>query len=533
MRKTKIAAVIVLGVLAGWVIFNTLFDFYGGRPETPTQLMQLDSYDEGMSLREVFETFPAYGAGRADLRLLNDNNLAWAARWDLLDKARQSIDVSYFILKQDVFGIAFLSHLLKKAKEGVKVRILLDAYGSRLSWDLEGNDYLDALVNTGNVEIRMYRPLYDRVLQGIIHLSVAVAVASEHDKILVVDGKRAITGGRNIAKEYFSHPADAEMVFRDVEVEVSDQGAAQALTTAFETQFLSDGAEPVSSEILNLNTQKADLNRAYQAMDSWLRGEGQGRVKEIVSEAHEWREEMLAMAHLEGNLSTPLPPYLNAEIRVLDSAARFGMPGDAISLAGTRLVNSAREEIFIQNPYVMVSEETLGVFAQASKNGVPITLFTNSPEASESIVSQAFFLEQWPYILSAVPTLKLYANDDKQMVHAKLASFDNIVSLIGTYNLSPLSMATNSEIVIAVWSREFSRRLTQRPRKQLDQGRPGVYQYRIQRHPDGSAMVNEEGAPVVAFGPKDHIDMEDNEKNKFVLGVIKSVGAAAGVSPFF
>ena len=46
---------------------------------------------------------------------------------------------------------------------------------------------------------------------------------------------------------------------------------------------------------------------------------------------------------------------------------------------------------------------------------------------------------------------------------AKLAAIDNQLALIGTYNLDPLSMGFNGELVAAVWSDRFARRLLGKP----------------------------------------------------------------------
>ncbi len=531
-RRTTVLALIVVGLVG---VIYAAREHYIGQPNSSNPHMHLGAYREGMTLREVYDTFPRYGGGRAKLRLLEDNTVAWAARWDILDKASESIDISYFILKQDVFGAAFLGHLLRKAEQGVKVRILLDAFGTKLSWHLEGNDYLDTLVNTGNVEVRMFRPLLNRAIEGLLNMSLAVAVASEHDKILVVDGKYAITGGRNIATEYFVHPDEAEMVFTDLGVEVHDRGVARALTAAFEAQYQADSAKPVTRERVDLQSQRHKLELSYQAMDRWLR---KGRVPdalaaELQEEGLAWPKDLARAASIKGSLRQALPPYVEAETRILDSTTRFKSADDIITQASIRLVKSARKEIFIQNPYVVVADEAIDVFAEASQHGVPIVLFTNSPVAADSAVSQAFFLEQWPRLLAGIPSLRLYANAEDEMIHAKLATFDGVLSLVGTYNLSPLSMATNSEVVLAVWSPELAKKLTATPRARLAAGKPHVYQYLIVRNAEGSAQLDEEGAPIVEFGPRDHANLDDMKKLQTIRKAVKAAGMLPGVSTFF
>jgi phosphatidylserine/phosphatidylglycerophosphate/cardiolipin synthase-like enzyme len=535
MTKRKGFFLFLGAAIAVWVAINAMFDIRPDPPVAPDPTLQLAAYRSDMNLREVFETFPDHGAEHAELRLLQDNNLAWAARWDLLDKAKRSIDISYFILRQDVFGVSLLGHLLKKAQEGVKVRILLDAFGSRLSWHPQGNDYLDTLVNTGNVEVRMYRPLRNRVVEGLLRLSPVVALASEHDKILVVDDERTITGGRNIATEYFAHPDDAEFVFQDVEVEIRDRRIAQAMTKAFEAQYNSDDSGQITRESVDIQSQSRDLNMAYQAMKVWLSGKALSdeSARDMGAHGLGWVQELHDMRHLKGGLAKALPEYLRAESRVLDSVTRFKETDDTISQAGARLITSARKEIFIQSPYVVLADEAIELFAQASEREIPIVMLTNSPASTDSMVSQAFFLEQWPHLLARIPSLQLYGNGADQKIHAKIAAFDKVLSLVGTYNLSPESMAMNSEVMVAIWSSEFAEKLTANPRARLAAGEPKAYRYRIARNDDGTPRRDEDGEPIAEFGPEDHTESEKMTKLQIYRKTLKAADMLPGVSPFF
>src|SRR5512134_2324302 len=120
--KTIYAVPALLAFLAvAWVLGNLLLDVkLGGhnedRKETPLPA------PAGATLQDVFETFPRKGGTNSRIELLKSNTEAWAARWRLLAEARESLDVSYFILNQDVFGFSFLGHLLHKAREGVRIR---------------------------------------------------------------------------------------------------------------------------------------------------------------------------------------------------------------------------------------------------------------------------------------------------------------------------------------------------------------------------------------------------------------------------
>jgi phosphatidylserine/phosphatidylglycerophosphate/cardiolipin synthase-like enzyme len=45
--------------------------------------------------------------------------------------ARESIDLQYFIMDDDIFGYSLLGLIYKKVLEGVRVRVLLDARGTK------------------------------------------------------------------------------------------------------------------------------------------------------------------------------------------------------------------------------------------------------------------------------------------------------------------------------------------------------------------------------------------------------------------
>ena len=116
-----------------------------------------------LDLRGTFEGLPK--GSDATLRLLTANADAWAERWRLVAAAERTLDVNYFILHEDVFGVAFLGHLMVKARQGVRVRVVLDGLGTTLSRSLRGKDYLDELAEAG-VVVKTYRPLWTRWLPG-------------------------------------------------------------------------------------------------------------------------------------------------------------------------------------------------------------------------------------------------------------------------------------------------------------------------------------------------------------------------------
>ena len=458
------------------------------------------------TLREVFETLPTDGKENSRLNLIEDNTTAWVARWRLLAGSRENLDISYFILKQDIFGVAFLGHVLHKAREGLQIRILLDAIGTKMSRDISGNDYLDTLVNSERVTVKMYRPLFFRYLDLFLTLNPAAVIASNHDKILLSDGKLALIGGRNISKEYFSDPKDEEKAFYDTDILFSGPRIGAAVKAAFEAEFAGEQSRNVSRESVDIMDASEDLLLAYEAMDAWLRGKPVPlkTAAEIRRKNLPWIEDLKKLPHLRGALRKTLTGKIMSEMRLLDSRTRLLKADDPISSGLARMARSSRHEIFIQSPYLVLSKDAITVFEKASARGVRITVLTNSPVSSDNTLSQAFFLEQWPELMARVPTLRLYVAGDKHNLHSKIGAIDNQLALVGTYNLDPVSMAINSEIVAVIWSKQFSKRLLQKPRGLIAAGPPNVYEYRIARDKSGRPERDRDGRVVVGFGPMHH-----------------------------
>lgn len=508
--KIIIAIPALLAFLAvAWVLGNLLLDVkLGGhnedRKETPLPA------PAGTTLRDVFETFPRKGDTSSRIELLKSNTEAWAARWRLLAEARESLDVSYFILNQDVFGYSFLGHLLHKAREGVRMRVLLDALGTRMSLDVSGNDYLDTLVGIENVTLKMYRPLFFRFTDAFLTLNPVALAASDHDKILIVNGRFALTGGRNIGKEYFADPVDDPMAFRDMDVLLEGKEIGANLTDVFEANFESAEARATKPDAVDVVDWGEDLLLAYRAMDAWLRGrsvpeETRAAIRE---KGFSWLDDLAKLPRLRGALSENPARSVVAEVRLLDSRPRLLKSGDPVSVSLLRLVRSAKRDILLQTPYLVLPREIVSVLEEAAARGVRITVLTNSPLSSDNAQSQGFFLEQWPELLARVPTLRLFVFGDRHNLHSKVGTIDDRLALIGTYNIDPFSMAINGEVVAAVWSEPLARQVRAETQRFISRGPPVVYEYRIARDGQGRPKRDGDGKVVVAFGTENHASPE-------------------------
>jgi cardiolipin synthase len=133
--------------------------------------------------------------------LHQDGAQAYAALLNHIQGARQSLEICTFVLGRDAIGHAISAALMQQARAGVRVRLLLDGVGRYLG----GWPVLHELRHAG-VDVRIFVPLFSSARAGRTNLR-------NHRKMVVADGNRLWTGGRNLAREYFDHvpAADASL----------------------------------------------------------------------------------------------------------------------------------------------------------------------------------------------------------------------------------------------------------------------------------------------------------------------------------
>ena len=107
-----------------------------------------------------------------------------------IDGAKERINIEYFIIKDDVVGNAFIDILTKKAEEGIEVRLLVDALGSRKI----NKNKIDLFKKAGGK--------YGEFFPTVLKLFNSKINYRNHRKIVVIDDYIGYTGGFNIAREY-------------------------------------------------------------------------------------------------------------------------------------------------------------------------------------------------------------------------------------------------------------------------------------------------------------------------------------------
>ena len=120
-------------------------------------------------------------------------------------KARHHIHMEYYIYEPDTIGLEIADILMEKARQGVKVRLIYDDFGSR---GIRRN--LVHQLRQAGVEVHPFYKIRIIALANKINYR-------NHRKIIVIDGKTAFVGGINIANHYINDPAYPTPVYwRDI-----------------------------------------------------------------------------------------------------------------------------------------------------------------------------------------------------------------------------------------------------------------------------------------------------------------------------
>lgn len=161
--------------------------------------------------------FLFHAPAQADqVQLLDRGDQSLAAFYGAIAGAHASIDLATYVFEScDSVPKLLLNAMVEKARQGVHVRLLIDAYSLTEPTKSSLPAYLATIPN---FELRYYN---DAPSFLVINNNMR-----SHIKAFVVDGATYITGGRNMQDDYFG--LGAKMNYADHDLLVSGRSAATA-----------------------------------------------------------------------------------------------------------------------------------------------------------------------------------------------------------------------------------------------------------------------------------------------------------------
>lgn len=405
--------------------------------------------------------------GQTGVHVLETGEEALMARAWLVENAERSIEAQYFIWSTDNIGILAAEALLRAAERGVKVRVVVDDLMIKAP-----DKSLLALALHPNIEIKVYNPKHSvgtPLPRRVINMLVNFRGFNQrmHDKLVIVDGKVAITGGRNMAAEYYDY--NHKYNFRDRDAVVVGEAVAQ-MRASFERFWASPLTVGVEQRFDGIGLLKGNVRV------------GDAQVKAVYRDLHEYARSPENFAPEVRSAIAAVPQAferVSADMAwgrvdfVCDPPGKnetwIGLGGGgAAGRALAKLVAGARESVVIQSPYLVLSEEAVDLFAKAVARGVRFRIHTNSLASTDNLMAFSGYRNQRERLLNLGLEIFEYKPEpaiQRELmrrarpapgkrpifsVHAKSMVVDGAVAFVGTYNLDPRSQNLNTEVGIVV-----------------------------------------------------------------------------------
>jgi len=144
---------------------------------------------KGVTIKSIERMFQGKFSSATHIQLLWKGKESFETIFHAIKEAKRFIYLQFYIFKNDETGRALSELLKEKSREGVKVYLLYDHFGSfgtpRSFWKE---------MSQAGVHIRASHPFKWTAPFHYVH--------RDHRKLIVIDSKKAFTGGLNIANEY-------------------------------------------------------------------------------------------------------------------------------------------------------------------------------------------------------------------------------------------------------------------------------------------------------------------------------------------
>jgi putative cardiolipin synthase len=384
---------------------------------------------------------------------------ALAARLFLVDKAKSTLDVQYYIFENDTIGTVFTAHLLKAAQRGVKVRILLDDMGTT------GKDSLiQAVAAHPNIDLHLFNPnmLRTSFRNMALILDVEHLGKRMHNKALIADGMAAIIGGRNIGDVYFA--SSPETLFLDYDVLTVGE-VVRKLNKEFALYWNSPEVESSKKVLTDKNRlSKQELEKIVRyKLD---RFEKSNIGKQLANSSF---KKKIAQKSLVLTVAKSARLYYDHPSKVSHNESNSQYH---ISSQLSRNLKRIKKSAIIISPYFIPSEKMLKTLKQLREKGVEVTVLTNSLSATDVPPVYAGYQGSIKPLLEM--GIKLYEVKSRSFdtllqekgvkqlpsisLHTKMIVLDDNRLIVGSANLDPRSNKLNTELIVIIDSKKLARR---------------------------------------------------------------------------
>lgn len=431
---------------------------------------------------------------------LEEGDVSMVARAWLTEAAERTIDVQYFIFTADNVGLIAVDYLLRAADRGVRVRLLVDDF----MVEADANALL-ALDAHPNLEIRLYNPTTNigkNLPAKLFNLTTDFRGFNQrmHNKTFIVDGRVVITGGRNIADEYFDY--DHAYNFRDRDVLLLG-GASADVQRSFDA-FWSDALSVPVTSLVTKAVAPTDTGTAYRYLHDYACDPRNfwPQVRERIAMVPTTFARIRESGALVWSDSVTFVTDAPGKNAGTDGLGGGGASTDAL----IALIRSARTSVTIQSPYLVTTDVSQALFREAIARGVRVRVLTNSLASTDNLDAFSGYQRERETLLGMgvelyefkpdaavrrrVMTGALQTTLDYAPVfglHAKSMVVDGQIAVIGTFNLDPRSANLNTECLAIIRDGQIAGNLAKA--MEVDMSPENAWRTTATFNPDGEVRL--------------------------------------------
>lgn len=345
------------------------------------------------------------------VKMFEDTKEALDIRLAMINVANTTIDMSYLRMNFGEVGEYLVGSLIKKADEGIKIRIIIDG----LMYDK--SETMKALISHKNITKYVFEPtnfLLPHFNNNLIH-----------DKILLTDGKYGLIGGRNIGERFLNQNSDIITLDRDVLV----------YSNTDETESVIEMKEYLE-EVIDSKYAK-EIN--YKDNDKY-----QSIRYELVNKANSYISSI-------SNLDEMTVNSTKVEKASFIRSPLNRMNKKPIVFNTIEKLMEDETDIIIQSPYFTPSK-SLSKYYYNDVNK-DITFITNNMTANPNLGGVGGYFQVRKKMAK---NNTLYESQSKFANHAKSLVIGDDISIIGSLNMDNRSIHLSTESMLVIYSTEFN-----------------------------------------------------------------------------
>lgn len=399
---------------------------------------------------------------------LSNPHEAFAVRALLANAAERTLDVQYYIWRNDLTGILLLDSLRQAADRGVRVRFLLDD-----SANASIEPVLAALDAHPNIEVRLFNPLAIRSPRWINYIVDFSRVNRRmHNKSFTADNQATIIGGRNVGDEYFG--ATQDVLFSDLDV-LAVGNVVQDVSDDFDRYWNSDSAYPART--LLPDPEPGELKRLAEKAVSTATGTN---ARTFVTAL---QKTSLVHDLLNDNIELEWAPTLMLSDDPRKALGKL-VPQDTVAYDLHRYFGNPKYHLDLVSSYFVPTKLGADFLIKLANEGIAVRILTNSLAATDVPAVHAGY-EKWrkPLLKAGIEIYETRPNENGghdngknagsdrragsgsgpgpfgssgSSLHAKTLSIDDERVFVGSFNFDPRSAALNTELGFVIDSPALS-----------------------------------------------------------------------------